>query len=276
MHTTASDGGLSPAACVDEAARAGLAAIGITDHGTLAGNLEALARGRTVGIEVVPGVEVSATHGRWAIHLLGYWPRADAPGLVALLERLRQGREERNAQILERLAARGCTVSPEELAAEAPGEIVGRPHLAALLVRKGHAASFQAAFARLLARGAAAYVPRWKPDAAAAIAALRDAGAVPVLAHPGASGLRSTDEAEALVTQLVTCGLRGLEVYYPAHDPGRTVAFERIARQHGLVATGGTDFHGATKPDIRMGCGTGTLHVAYPLLERLREERERL
>jgi 3',5'-nucleoside bisphosphate phosphatase len=276
VHTWESDGSLSPSACVDEAARLGLAALAVTDHDTVAGNAEAAARGAERGIEAVPGVELSATLGHWGIHILGYWPDPETEGLRSVLARLAEGRRERNPQILDRLSQFGLPVAAEEVAAEAGGEVIGRPHIAAVMLRRGYVGSFQEAFSRYLSRGARAYVPRWKPTAAEAIAALRAARAVPVLAHPGAMGASKADEVAAVVVQLVRVGLCGLEVLYPTHDPGQVAAYTRIARQHGLVATGGTDFHGASKPEIQMGSGTGRMSVPARFLEDLRDARERL
>lgn len=276
VHTTASDGGLSPAACVEEAARLGLAAIAITDHDTLAGNAEAMARGAELGVEVVPGVELSAAHETLTIHLLGYFPDPGAPELRAVLAELREQREERNPRILARLAELGCPLDSDEVTAEAGGGLVGRPHIAAVMIRKGYVGSLNEAFDRYLAKGAAAYVEGGKPQPAEAIEALLRARAVPVLAHPGATGARLWAQAEALVVQLVDAGLRGIEVHYPGRDSGQASAFLRLANRFNLLVTGGTDFHGPRKPGILMGRGGGSLRVPYALLARLKEERERL
>ncbi|MFW6164276.1 MAG: PHP domain-containing protein, partial [Planctomycetota bacterium] len=276
VHTTASDGDLSPGACVERAAALGLAAIGIADHDTTAGNAEALAAGRGAGIEVVPGVEVAARHEHRSLHLLGYYPEAEAPELEAVLATSRARRDERNPQILERLAALGCPVSLEEVAGEAGYGIVGRAHIAAVMVRRGYVANAQEAFDRYLAKGAAAYVERRKPGAAEVLTALLDARAVPVLAHPGTLDVRSADAMDALLAPLVDLGLRGLEVYYHAHNRRRTAVYLRAAQEWGLVATGGSDFHGRVKPDIELGRGLGNLHVPYALLGPLKAERSRL
>jgi len=276
VHTTASDGGLTPGECVDEAARLGLAAIAITDHDTLDGNAEGQARGEELGVEVAPGVEISAEHALRTIHLLGYYPEPGAGDLEALLASLREHREERNPRILERLAALGCPVSYEEVAAEAGGEVIGRPHIAAVMIRSGYVRDLDQAFDRYLGKGAPAYVERWKAAPADSIEALLGARAVPVLAHPGTMGARSTDEVEAIVRQFVGMGLRGLEVYYHTHTARQTAAYLSLAKRCGLLVTGGTDFHGATKPDVQMGRGCGRLHVPYELLARLKEERGRL
>jgi len=274
VHTTASDGDMSPAACVDEAKQLGLAAIAITDHDTVAGNAEAEARGQEVGVEVVPGVEVSVQHERLTVHLLGYYPQPGAVELERVLAGLREHREERNPRILRRLAELGCPVAPEELAAEAAGGVPGRPHMAALMIRKGYVKDLQEAFDRYLAKGAAAYVEGGELPAAAAIRALLKSGAVPVLAHPGGIGLRSVPEVELFVRRLVDVGLRGIEAYYPGSDSGQTSAWLRLGARHGLVVTGGTDFHRMSRaPRMQIGRGAGDLRVPYGLLVRLRAER---
>jgi len=261
---------------VAEAARLGLAAIGITDHDTVSGNAEALVAGRELGVEVVPGVEVSSEHGPYTVHLLGYYPEPDAPALAALLAELCAYRNERNPRILARLAELGCPLSLEDVAAEAGGEVIGRPHIAAALVRMGYVRSAEVAFERYLGRGAKAYVERRKLPPAQSIDALLRSRAVPVLAHPGDLGVRSADAAETVVRDLVEMGLRGIEVYYHAHNAGQSAEYLRLAKRYGLVVTGGSDFHGAIKPGILMGRGGGRMFVPYPLLVRLKEERERL
>ena len=171
-----------------EAARLGLAAIGITDHDTVSGNAEALVAGRELGVEVVPGVEVSSEHGPYTVHLLGYYPEPDAPALAALLAELCAYRNERNPRILARLAELGCPLSLEDVAAEAGGEVIGRPHIAAALVRMGYVRSAEVAFERYLGRGAKAYVERRKLPPAQSIDALLRSRAVPVLATPATWG----------------------------------------------------------------------------------------
>ena len=276
VHTTASDGDLSPRQCVERAASLGVAAIGIADHDTTAGNAEALACADELGVEVVPGLEVAARHERWSLHLLGYYPEPDDPGLRALLADLRAGRDERNPQILERLAALGCPVPCAEVAAEAGHGVIGRPHIAAVMVRRGYVSSAEDAFVRYLGKGAAAYVERRKPEAAEVIPTLLAARAVPVLAHPGTLGTRSSDEFEAVIRALVELGLRGIEAYYHAHTARQTSLCRRVAERLGLAVTGGSDFHGAVKPDIEIGRGLGSMHVPYRLLARLKDERARL
>ena len=276
VHTTVSDGSLSPSQCVEEAQRMGLAAIAITDHDTTAGNAEAEARGRELGVEIVPGVEISVQHETLTVHLLGYYPEPGVPEFEAVLAGLQEHREERNPRILARLAELGCPLDYAEVLAEAGDGVVGRPHIAAVMVRKGYVSGLNEAFDRYLARGAPAYIERTKPEPEAAVAAFRQARAVPVLAHPGAMGARSVDEIDAIVVRLVDAGLRGIEAYYSTQGGGQTAACLRLARRFGLLVTGGTDFHGHQKPGILMGRGAGSLHVPYGLLAQLKEERAQL
>jgi len=276
VHTTASDGDLSPRECVARAAALGLAAIGIADHDTVAGNAEAMAAGEELGVEVVPGLEAAARHGHWSLHVLGYYPEPGDAGLGRLLHRARARRDERNPQILARLAALGLAVPFEEVAAEARHGVVGRPHIAAVMVRRGYVASAEAAFRRYLAKGRPAYVERRKQEAAEVFEVLLAARAVPVLAHPGTLGIQASDTLEALLGPLVELGLRGIEVHYHAHNAVQTALFGRAAERHGLAVTGGSDFHGAVKPDIELGRGLGGMHVPYRLIERLKAERARL
>lgn len=276
VHTTASDGDMTPRECVAAAARVGLAAIAITDHDTMAGNDEAAAAGQRLGVEVVPGVEISCSHDRVTVHLLGYYPEPENPRLASVLAELRSRREERNPRIVARLAELGCAVDYREVVAVAGGGVVGRPHIAAVMVRRGYVRSLDEAFDRYLARGAAAYVERVKPTVSGALAALRAARAIPVLAHPGILGAGDFGDVERLVRELAAMGLRGLEAYYNAHDAALTSKLLALAAREGLVVAGGTDFHGSRKPDIALGRGLGNMAVPYEILEGLKRERARL
>lgn len=276
MHTTASDGSLSPRGCVERAAEIELAAIGITDHDTMAGNAEAVAAGEALGIEVVPGIEIAAKHEPWSIHLLGYFPDPDDGDLAALVATMNARRNERNPHILERLAALGCEVPFGEVAAEAGPGVVGRPHIAAVMLRRGYVSSIEEAFNRFLAKGAAAYVERRKPPAAEVIAALRGARAVPVLAHPGTLGLKRADDVGSFLRPLADLGVRGIEAYYHAHTARQVSGCLRAAERLGLIVTGGSDFHGEAKPGIQIGRGQGKMRVPYSLLDGLKAERARL
>ena len=268
-HSTCSDGSLTPGRLVEKAAACGLAAVAVTDHDSTAGVAEALARGEETGVEVVSGVEFSLFHGDTAIHLLGYGFDPGHPAIAAMVEKVQKIRDNRNDGIIERFTALGIEIDREELDRSAAGQL-GRPHFAAYLVEKGVVGSVQEAFNRYLKRGGPAYVPRERFSAGEGMAAIHAAGGVAVMAHPGVI-CRGPEEMEAMIRSLAEEGLDGIEVIYPAHDTHTTSLLGGLAEKLGLLTTGGSDFHGASKPDIRLG-GTGKMPaVPYSLLERLKQ-----
>ncbi|GAA3407119.1 PHP domain-containing protein [Paenibacillus hodogayensis] len=243
-HTTASDGTNAPAVNVRLAQEAGLDGLAITDHDTVAGVAEAVEEGRKLEVEVVPGVEISTVSGGRDIHVLGYYIDTEDALFRERLEQLRETRDLRNAMILDKLGELGLSVTLDEVLEQSrkrPGrdETVGRPHIAAVLVAKGYVADMQEAFDRYLASGAAAYVnpPRIRPEEA--IDWIREAGGVPVLAHPGLY------DDDALVQRLIDYGLKGIEAYHSDHAPETERHYAAMAQRHGLIVTAGSDFHGS-------------------------------
>lgn len=287
-HTTVSDGGDSPSELVAAAARAGLDAIAVTDHDNDAGCDEAVAAGGRLGVEVVPGVEIScyvedlrdlgyAPSARPTMHLLGYFvPRADNP-LSAALAELQQHRANRNRVIVERLNELGIDVTFEEVEREAGGSgaQIGRPHFAAVLVRHGAVPDYQSAFDVYLAKGAKAYVDRKLYRPADAIELMLDAGAVPVLAHPLTLNL-APGELDRFVAGLVESGLRGLEGYHGDWPEADQQPVRELAGRYGLMVTGGSDYHGAMRPDRRLPGGKHGVAVPDDALEHVRTEAGRL
>jgi 3',5'-nucleoside bisphosphate phosphatase len=270
VHTFHSDGTLSPGEVVRLAKEAGLRAIAVTDHDTTAGWAEAMEAGRALGVEVIGGAEITARFPGRAMHLLAYGCDVrDAP-MQTLLRQIRAGRDARNPRILDRLASLGCAVSIDEVRAEAKGEAVGRPHIARALVRKGYAPDVRAAFSLFLRDGGPAYVATETVEPGEVIATVAAAGGVTVLAHPRQLRLEGPLAAEALVRELAAAGLGGLEVWHPSHDALHRAAFLALAEAHGLVPSGGSDFHGANKPDVRIGSGDGSIAIGYETWEALR------
>ncbi len=274
-HSTCSDGSESPGRVVELAAEAGCTAVSLTDHDGLFGIAPAAERAHEMGIRFVPGCEVSSTSDRGPIHLLCYFVADGHNPLADLLGRLRVDRETRNAAIVKRFAKLGIPLSYEEVRAESHGSVVGRPHFAAALVRRGVVGSIDEAFGRYLRAGAPAYAARNPVAPSLVIERARASGAVVVLAHPLSAGL-SPDEFDALVSGLATDGLAGLEARYGNYDPATREDLVRLALRHGLVATGGSDFHGTYRPDIAVGTGTGDLAVPDACLDELAAQaRER-
>ncbi|NHN28466.1 PHP domain-containing protein [Paenibacillus agricola] len=242
-HTFASDGMQTPTDNVRIATEAGLGAIAITDHDTVAGVDEALTAGKELGILVVPGVEISTVSQGEDIHILGYWMDHHNEQFLKRLAELRSVRDQRNEMMLEQLNELGVPITMEEVRASLKAskkidETLGRPHIADALLRKGHVATIAEAFDRYLGKDGAAYVnpPRIEPSTA--IRWIKEAGGVPVLAHPGLYG------QDELIEPLVECGLAGIEVYHADHTPAQEVHYLAIANKHQLIATAGSDFHG--------------------------------
>ncbi|MEW6735297.1 MAG: PHP domain-containing protein [Acidobacteriota bacterium] len=266
-HTTASDGSLTPRELVMRAARQGVRALAVTDHDTLDGLAEAMAAGREFGVEIVPGLEISAEFSTGTMHILGYYIALDAPVLSSQLAQLRDARNQRNPRIVAKLQALGFDITLDEVEAKAGGVVIGRPHFARVMVEKGYVATAQEAFDRFLAKGAAAYVDKARLEPSAAIEAIRGAGGVAVLAHP--YQLRTRDEAELnkIVASLKEAGLDGMEVIYSRHSATQIEQYQRLASHYELLITGGSDFHGITKPDIEVGVGLGELNIPAELLD---------
>lgn len=243
-HSQASDGMNSPAENVRLAKEKGLSGLAITDHDTVAGVKEAMEEGARIGISVIPGVEISTRAKGKDIHILGYFLNTEDPLLLKRLGDLRATRDARNELIIGKLRALGISVTLEEVIAGLgrpllPDESLGRPHIADTLVRKGYAADLRDAFDRYLAEGKPGYAsqPRISPEEA--MAWIREAGGAPVLAHPGLYG---DDE---LVEEILKRGRPcGLEVYHSDHGPDEEQRYLSMAAAHGLIATGGSDYHG--------------------------------
>jgi predicted metal-dependent phosphoesterase TrpH len=270
LHTTHSDGSLTPAEVLRLAHKAQVNALAITDHDIVSGIPEAMGVGAELGIEVIPGVEISSRLGDSELHILGYCLHWEDPELNRRLAALRASRHSRNPQIIERLRSLGLDVTYEEVQALAGTDSVGRPHIARILIDKKYVTSAKEAFDRYLADGRPAYVARDLPEPADAIDWIRAAGGVAVLAHPTWAKV-SGEGLNALLTRLKGEGLGGIEVHYSTHTKRQTTEYLDLAKRLNLLVTGGSDFHGVTKPDIEVGTGRGDLKVPEKLLEPLKK-----
>ena len=249
-HTTASDGTLTPAELVRLALDRGLEVLAVTDHDTVAGVAPAIEAAAGTGLRVLPGVELSALYSGGGLHLLGYGFDPGAGGLDVRLRALTMGREERARAILRLLAALGAPLSWDRVAALAEGA-VGRPHIARALVAAGYARDVSDAFARFIGEGRPAYLPSGRLSVAEAVSLVREAGGEVALAHPLLPA-RPLDLAR-LLPELRDAGLTGIEVYHAEHDAAATELLRRLADSQGLWWTGGSDFHGPSKPDAQLG-----------------------
>lgn len=268
-HSTVSDGSDSPEELVDLAAKAGLSAFALTDHDRQDGVEPARKKAAEAGIELVPGTEISCEHPG-TMHMLVYFLEPGEGPLQDELHRLQVARDNRNELLISRLTELGLPVTMEELEAEAGGSGAGRPHVAAILVRKGVCTSVQDAFDRFLAKGRPAYVEKARLDPVPAISLARQSGALPVLAHPLSMGL-SGSELEQTVTELAEAGLVGLEAIYGRYSKQERADLAVLAARSGLAITGGSDHHGTYKPDLSVGTGRGDLQVPDGVLAALKE-----
>jgi predicted metal-dependent phosphoesterase TrpH len=254
LHTNKSDGQYSPRALVGLAAKRGVSLMSITDHDTVDGIAEGAEAAREAGMDFIPGVEISVK-GRGELHILGYCIDCEDRELLRMnaeFVRLRAVREER---IHEHLAKMGVAVTRSDVRKHAAGGVVGRPHFARALVEAGYAADFGDAFAKYLSTPAFRAIERPKPAPKVGIGVIRAAGGVAVLAHPVTLRLTGS-ELDALLTELVADGLRGMECYSGSHGPERTALYLSLAQKHGLVVTGGSDFHGeCVKRDVEIAGG---------------------
>lgn len=267
IHTTASDGSLTPAEVVHLALEQGLAAIALTDHDTVEGLAEAWAAANGTGLEVVPGVEISSDWPVGDFHILGlYVDPWDGP-FSECLQSMKAARLQRARKILERLAALGMPLEWSEIAGSLNGSrVIGRLHIAQAMVRQGYVSGIHEAFQRYIGRNGPAYVPRLRMTPVEIIGLIRRAGGVAVLAHPAASGVMEH------IPTLASLGLQGVEVWYPTHSPEDVRALLRLARQYRLLVTGGSDFHGF---GLDAGAPLGSVDVPLQMLRQLQQIAER-
>ena len=266
-HTTASDGTYLPAQLVDEALRTGVRILGITDHDTFSGYDQALPLARQAGLELVCGIELSTKLHGHSVHLLGYFLSADGLGdFRTWIGDLQASRRDRNFRLIARLRELGLDISLKEVEARGGG-MTGRPHFAQVLIEKGYVANMQQAFDDYLDESAKGYVTRREPQFTEAVEHIRKAGGIASLAHP----IRLREDVAAVLPTLRAAGLNAIEAYHSDHSPAQTELYLQLAAQHGLLVTGGSDFHGAVKPEIQLGTGRGgNLHVPPDLLDRLK------
>lgn len=265
-HSLYSDGTDTPAELVRLAGGAGLTALALTDHDTLGGIPEARAAAFGTPLQFVPGVELSVDWEMGPAHLLAYWIEPGPGPLQDRLADLAEGRERRNREILAALAGIGLDISGEELR-PSPG-VAGRPHIAAALVRRGLVPSTEAAFDLYLARGRPAYRPRLRLRAADAVSLARRSGGAAVLAHPRTVASGAAEYAAALES-FAALGGSGIECHYPGYPPELQAHLAAVTRGLGLVPTGGSDYHGAHRPGVALGRGTGDLEVPDGTVEEL-------
>jgi predicted metal-dependent phosphoesterase TrpH len=256
LHTTASDGTFTPSDLVFQARSVGLSTISITDHDTTAGSDAAVAVAREAGVRLVPGIEISAVAEGRDVHVLGYFIDTASASLRTFLDRQREDRIRRVAEMGERLSALGCPIDVAPiLDAAACGKSVGRPQIAAALLAAGYVQTRDEAFDRFLEFRAAAYVPRAGTSPEQVVAIIHDAGGIASLAHPG------VNKRDHLIAPLAAAGLDAIEAVHSDHDAATEARYRTLAAELGMLVSGGSDFHGAL-PHRVSRLGTVTLPLA--------------
>jgi len=285
-HSTASDGRLTPKELIALAKKQNLRALALTDHDTVSGLGMFHDAGKAAGIETVSGVEVSAQFAKGTMHIVGLFVDPGSQALRAFLRQLADGRKVRNPQIIRRLNELGMAITMEEVEQEAGllessvggGAIdksVGRPHIAAVLIKKGYVKTKQEAFDKFLAKGRSAYVTRFAVSPEESIAQIHSAAGLAILAHPPYLKADNQQELDDIVKDLKSKGLDGLEVYYSTHTPAETEMCWSLAKKYDLAPSGGSDFHGeAGRANASVELGTGVnknLAIQYSVLETLKQ-----
>jgi bifunctional enzyme CysN/CysC len=267
LHTTASDGTFEPGLAVKNAKAAGLTAIAITDHDTVSGLKDAVRAGAKLGMEVIPGIELSALDGEKEIHILGYFIDPANPQLTDLIAKLEQSRENRAIEMVKKLNGIGVDISIDRVKELAGGDVIGRPHIARAMQEKGMIHEIKEAFSsEYIGRSGKAYVERYELTPKAAIRIIQEAGGIAVLAHPGYLSDRSSI-LEETIQKYIPCGLQGIEVYYSCHTLSQINTYLDIAHKYNLLITGGSDNHGAQAP--MLGC----VRLPYNYLKALQKAK---
>jgi predicted metal-dependent phosphoesterase TrpH len=257
-HSTASDGTLPPAEVVRLAVDRGLSALALTDHDTIAGIGEAAAEARKLGLDFLAGIEISAEFPHpGTMHLLGYGVDPQSPTLRDLTKTLLAGRDNRNPKIIAKLQELGVSITMDEMEREAGGKVLGRPHIAAILLRKGYVSSIKQAFDKYLAPGGLAYFDKERLTPSQAVQMIIESGGIPVLAHPIQLRYQNDAQLDRIVKDLIDLGLRGIEVMHSDHDAALIQKYTALADRYHLLKTGGSDFHGSNKANIQLGEANG-------------------
>ncbi len=273
LHSTRSDGTDTPSGLVALALQAGLTAIALTDHDTLAGIAEARAAAAHTSLQVISATEISAQWPQGAMHIAAYWIEPGPGPLQDRLAAIRAARQLRNTQILAALRELGMDLDPSELAPGPESEVIGRPHMAAALVRRGFVPSAEAAFDLYLGRGRPAYRPRERLSPEEAVTLVHQSGGVAVLAHPHTLATAADDFSTAF-DSVRRLGMDGVECYCPDYSPESRRSLVDTARKLGMIPSGGSDYHGSFRPHIRLGVGRGDLLVPDETVEELRRAAE--
>lgn len=274
-HSTESDGTLSPEELIKHAKEQGLSAIALTDHDAISGIEKARPVADELGLEFVPGVELSTDYQGQEVHILGYYIDTEQPEFLKQLKEFVDTREQRNEKMAVLLQQEGFDITMDALTAENPDSVITRAHFARYLVEHGFVKDRETVFAKYLGDGCKCYVPREKITPFEAIRLIQLGGGLAFFAHPVLCHMNH-DRLRFFIKSLKEAGLNGLEAIYSMNAPGDERNMIKFAEEFDLLISGGSDFHGSNKPQIQLGAGKGNLRIPYEILERIKEARQNL
>lgn len=274
-HSTESDGTLTPEELMKHAQECGLSAVALTDHDAISGIEKARPIAEALGLEFVPGVELSTDYQGQEIHILGYYIDTTQPEFLKQLKEFVDTRDKRNEKMAELLEQEGFDITIDALTAENPDSVITRAHFARYLVEHGFVKDRETVFAEYLGYGCKCYVPRKKITPFEAVRLIQLGGGLAFFAHPVLCRM-SQDNLRFFIKSLKEAGLTGLEAIYSLNAPGDEQNMIKLAEEFGLLISGGSDFHGSNKPQIQLGAGKGNLRISYEILERIKEAKQNL
>lgn len=271
-HTTESDGSFTPEELIMEAKRVGLSAIAITDHDSISGLKKAAPLANEHNIELIPGVELSTDYNGKEVHVVGLYIDPENENFLANIKEFKENRDNRNAIIVENLQKEGFSITMEELKAENPDCVITRANIARFLYEHGMIPTIQTAFEKYIGDHCKCYVNRFKITPMDGVRLIKEAGGIAILAHPLLYHM-SDATLQKLIDEMKNAGLDGIEAVYCTYTPSEERQMKKLAEENDLLISGGSDFHGTTKPNLNLGTGYGKLYIPYSILENIKNSR---
>lgn len=272
-HTTESDGSFTPEELILEAKRVGLSAIAITDHDSISGIKKASPIAAEYRIELIPGVELSTDYNGKEVHVVGLFIDIEDESFLAKIKEFKENRDNRNMIMVENLQKEGFAITMEALLAENPDCVITRANIARFLYEHGMIPSIQTAFEKYIGDNCKCYVNRFKITPMDAVRLIKNAGGTAILAHPLLYHMSDT-VLQKMVNEMKEAGLDGIEAIYCTYSPSEERQMKCFARENGLLISGGSDFHGTTKPKLNLATGYGKLYIPYDVLEQIKASRK--
>lgn len=271
-HTTESDGSFTPEELMWEAKRVGLSAIAITDHDSISGIQKAAPLADEFGIELIPGVELSTDYNGKEVHVVGLYVNIEDEYFLGKIKEFKENRDSRNAIMVENLQKEGFDITMEALTAENPDCVITRANIARFLYEHGMIPTIQTAFEKYIGDNCKCYVNRFKITPMDGVRLIKEAGGTAILAHPLLYHM-SDSTLQKMVAEMKEAGLDGIEAVYCTYTPAEERQMKQFAKENGLLISGGSDFHGTTKPKLNLATGYGKLHIPYEILETIKDSR---